>query len=211
VAGVRLKAEQSWHKSVLLWLVVPPSMALVLSLAFGPSYVDRYLSVCLPGYLVLVAGGLTRLSGPNLRVALGVALLIAMTVSTFGILSGQRLQKADWREAVAHVRGGARDGDRLLVDARALYVTFYYVGQTLPIERVELQTTEEALDHASQQKGRIWFLYRDPLESVHVFDRVRRFDPYASGEPHITRWLEEHQGQIKREWCLRGVYLALLE
>jgi len=212
LAGMaRLRAERLWRTCVLTWLAVPPVIALVLSLGLRPCYVDRYLSFCAPAYLLGVVAGLTARSRAWLRGALGTLLMVAMGVSTLGILQGQRLLMPDWQGAIARVLEQAEDGDRLFVDAKGFYVTIYYTGSAMPVERIDVSSAGVVLEEALCREGRVWFLYRDPAESCHVFDRVRRFDPYSSGQPEIGAWLVDHASQVSREWILDGVYLALLE
>jgi hypothetical protein len=57
----------------------------------------------------------------------------------------------------------------------------------------------------------MWLLHRDPVVSIHEFDRVRRFDPHTSGAPHVSAWLDDHASRIEGEWFFPGVYLAFLE
>jgi 4-amino-4-deoxy-L-arabinose transferase-like glycosyltransferase len=212
LASGRLRTvRQLWQSGVLVWLTLPPLMALVLSFGLRPCYLDRYLAVCAPAYLLWVVAGLSAVPRPGWRAVLGGLLLVAMAASTFGILQGQRLPAPDWRRALAHVLGEAESGDRLFVDAKGFYVTFYYAGHALPIERLDMRSAGAALDEALCQGGRIWFLYRDPAESCHVFDRVRRFDPYTLGQLEIGSWLVDHAEYVRHEWFLKGVYLALID
>jgi hypothetical protein len=211
--GAWTSIERMWRNSVFLWLTLPPVMALVLSLALRPCYLDRYLGVCVPAYLLWIAAALVGLPRPRMRAVLGALLLVAMAVSTLGILTGQRFPAPDWRKAVAHVLEHTENGDRLFVDAKGFYVTFYYADHALPIEtgRLDIPSASMALDQVLCQEGRIWFLYRDPAESSHMLDRVKRFDPYTLGQPAIARWLTDHARHIRHERFLDGVYLALLD
>jgi len=211
LGGARLKAGPMWRTSMLIWLTLPPLVVLVSSFVLGPAYVDRYLSGCVPAYLLLVVAGLISLPRPGLRAAFSGLLLLAMAISTLCILSGQRFPKPNWRGAVAHVLEETESDDRLFADAKGLFVTFYYADHALPIVSLQMQEATAKLDEAICQGGRIWFLYRDPIETSHALDRARRFDPYTSGRTEIAAWLRDHAGQIRQEWFLNGVYLALVE
>ncbi len=203
--------DRIWTIAMVASVVLPPVTALALSLVSGPSYTDRYLTICVPAYLSLVAAGLTAWRRPRLRHVLTLSLMTAMALATWGILSGHRLPKPDWRGAAGHVLRRSENSDYLLVDAKALYSTFYYVGHALPIERIEPGAECAALDDAAGRDGRTWFLLRDPLETVHTLDRVRPYNPYESGPASVAYWLQSHSDSIEQEWFLRGAYLALLK
>ena len=106
---------------------------------------------------------------------------------------------------------GGDSVDRLFVDAKGFYVTFYCADHTLPIERLDMASVGLVLEEALCQEGRVWLLYRDPAETCHVFDRVGTFDPYTAGHSEVGKWLANHTDQVGREWLLNGVYLALFE
>ena len=209
--GIWSVSERLWRWSMIVWFALPPLMGFVLSFVLRPCYLDRYLSICVPAYLLWVVAGLTALSKATVRNVLGMLLLGAMAVSTLGILQGRRLPGADWRGAVEQVLEGVENGDRLFVDAKGFYVTFYYADHALPIERLDMASVGPVLEEALCQEGRVWLLYRDPAETCHVFDRVRTFDPYTAERSEIGRWLADHAGQVRHESFLNGVYLALLE
>lgn len=206
-----LKVKSLWQARILTWLVLPPSLAFVLSSLLEPVYMDRYLSICVVAYLLWLAARLTTLSPGILQALLGAMILVAMLGSSIGIISGQRLEKPDWRTAIDQVLKKAQEGDRLLV-AQGFHVAFYYANYDLPIEILngDLPT---ALDRALREAHREWLLYRDPgvTNSNHVIINANRFNPYESGQSGITEWLSNHNKEICREWFLDGLYLALME
>jgi len=208
--GMWSVGERLWRWSMIVWFASPPLMAFVLSFVLRPCYLDRYLSVCVPAYLLWIVAGLTALSRATVRNVLGMLLLGAMAVSTLGILQGRRLPGADWRGAVEQVLEGVESGDRLFVDAKGFYVTFYYADHALPIERLDMASVGPVLKEALCQGGRVWLLYRDPAETCHVFDRVKTFNPYTGGRSEVGRWLVDYADQVSQEWFLDGLYLALL-
>lgn len=210
-SGMWRRSESDWRLSMIVWLVLLPCLALVVSYALGSVYMDRYLSICAPAYFLLLSAGLTAFPAPNLRGVLCTFLLLAMALSTLAIPRGERMSKTEWQEAAAHVLEGAKNTDRLFVSRSGLYVTYYYVGQALPITRITAQSVAGHLDAALSQDRRVWLLYRDPAESPHRLGQTERFDPYTSAVPQIASWLENHPDQIRQEWPLKGVYLALLE
>lgn len=210
-AGMWRRSEPTWDCSMIAWLLVLPSMALGFSFVLGPVYVDRYLSVCVPAYLLLLSAGLSAFPTYELRLVLAGLLCIAMTISALGITNGKRIPKPEWQQATKIVVEAARNGDQLLVDQKGLFLTFYYVGEALPITGLDVESADVQLDKALRQCTRTWFLYRDPTESPHRLAQTKPFDPRASGSPQIANWLRNHADQVEREWELKGVFLALLK
>ena len=98
----------------LSWLVVPVAAVVLLSVAYKPLLVVRYLVVCLPPFVMLVAYGLTRL-GRGAATAAVVGLVVASGVGLGAFVSRGSAQ--DWRGAVAAVAGHARPGDGVVIFA----------------------------------------------------------------------------------------------
>ncbi len=98
----------------LSWLVVPVAAVVLLSVAYKPLLVVRYLVVCLPPFVMLVAYGLTRL-GRGAATAAVVGLVVASGVGLGAFYARGSAQ--DWRGAVAAVAGHARPGDGVVIFA----------------------------------------------------------------------------------------------
>lgn len=81
-----LRRVQDWPtwrvQFLLLWLIFPPALTILLSLA-RPLFLGRYMIFCLPPFLLLVADGLARLSRSWMRVT---ALAGILALSSQGIL-----------------------------------------------------------------------------------------------------------------------------
>lgn len=93
--------ERRWELAFCwTWLLLPPALTLVGSIAH-PLWRDRYLIVCLPAFLVLVAYGIEQLPRPQLTAA-GAVLLVALSALALTGYYGQRIKNAaDWRAATA--------------------------------------------------------------------------------------------------------------
>ncbi|HXQ75304.1 MAG TPA: glycosyltransferase family 39 protein [Acidimicrobiales bacterium] len=98
----------------LCWLVVPVAIVVLLSLAYEPVLVLRYLGICFPPFVILVAFAVSRLKVEVTRLA--VAALVV--VSGLGLAAWYaRGAPEDFRGAVASVAARARPGDGLVVFA----------------------------------------------------------------------------------------------
>jgi len=94
------------------WFVVPVALVLVVSFAYMPLFVVRYLIVCAPGLVIVVGVGLARLTR-GARVALVAVLVVGSAAGVarwYHAGSGQ-----DWRGAVAALEGQVRAGDGAVV------------------------------------------------------------------------------------------------
>jgi mannosyltransferase len=111
----------------LCWLVVPLAAVILLSLAYKPLLVVRYLVICLPPLVVLVAYGLARLQGVLANAAMA-ALVVVSAAGVGAFLSHGSSQ--DWRAAVASVADRARPGDGVVIFAPYTRIPFqWYMGR----------------------------------------------------------------------------------
>jgi mannosyltransferase len=109
------------------WLVVPVAAVVLLSLAYKPLLVVRYLVICLPPFVMLVAYGLTRLRGS--RVTAAVAALVVASGVGVGLFIAHGSPE-DWRGAVTSVADRSQPGDGLVVFAPYTRIPFqWYVPQ----------------------------------------------------------------------------------
>ncbi len=113
-AGVRARDRRP-YTLLLLWLLLPPAVAFVLSYVRDPVYLYRYFLVCLPALVLLVAAGFARLRPLWLGIAL-TALACALSVRTVeGCRPDCKIRHDDWEAAVADLRARIRPGDAIVV------------------------------------------------------------------------------------------------
>jgi hypothetical protein len=106
------EAKNLWYGFLALWLVVPPTVLYLLSLAWRPCHQPRY-TVPSSLALYLILGGLfTLISSRKLRRILLVLLLIFYGYQQL-IMIGEG-QHPDWGGAAAHIREQSRDDDLIL-------------------------------------------------------------------------------------------------
>jgi mannosyltransferase len=112
---------------LLCWLVVPVATVILLSLAYKPLLVVRYLVVCLPPFVLLVAYGVTRLKGTV--AAAGLAVVLVASAAGLGAFISHGSSQ-DWRAAAAAVADRARPGDGVVVFAPYTRIPFqWYLRQ----------------------------------------------------------------------------------
>jgi mannosyltransferase len=92
-------------------LVVPIVLLMCISQAI-PLFIVRYLLICLPFYILIVAAGWCQFGDPRIA-ASGVALLVLLNLwadQTYYSYSA----RPNWRQAISYVSSTVRDGDRLV-------------------------------------------------------------------------------------------------
>jgi mannosyltransferase len=105
----------------LCWLLVPVIAVVMLSLAYKPLVVLRYLVVCVPPLAMVAAYGVSRLR--RRAVVVTVAALVALSGIGVAIRDAQGPPQ-DWRGAVAAVASGARPGDGVVIFASYTRIPF---------------------------------------------------------------------------------------
>jgi mannosyltransferase len=111
-AGLAAALAAQWPVVfALCWLIVPVAAVVLLSLVYKPLLVVRYLVICLPPFMMLVAYGLARLRGVT-AVALAAVLVVLSGVGVGVFIRHGSSQ--DWRGAVAQVSAQAEPGDGLI-------------------------------------------------------------------------------------------------
>jgi mannosyltransferase len=120
---------------VTSWLVVPLAAVVLLSLAYKPLLVVRYLIICLPPFIILVAYGLARLKGTAATTA--VALLVVISGAGVGAFVSHGSSQ-DWRGAAASVAASARPGDGVVIFAPYTRIPFQWYIRRHPAAEAEL-------------------------------------------------------------------------
>jgi len=122
----RVQAVESWNYDfVWTWLLLPLLLTIGISLV-KPMFVPRFLLLCLPPFVLLVAAGLWSIQPKWLRMT---ALLVLIGLSVRGVVSyyqtGFDPPEQDWRGVVHYVLSDAEPGDAIF---------FYHPLARLPWE-----------------------------------------------------------------------------
>jgi hypothetical protein len=125
---------QLWRYTFLLsWLFLPIVLAFAYSF-IKPIFVIRYLIICLPPLVFLVADGLGRIKQRWLTLtALGVLVLLSSFALRDWYTSSQNedyTQKDNWRGATSYIVSSAETGDAIVFFHPMLKLPFdYYHGR----------------------------------------------------------------------------------
>lgn len=119
------------YRFLLLWLLFPPVLILLVSLA-RPLFLPRYFLFCLPALVLLAASALARLRSPWTAIP---ALLLFAALSLGGVSSYFRKGRPndDWRAISSYVLSNSQPGDALLFHIAMARIPYeYYRGEDSP-------------------------------------------------------------------------------
>jgi mannosyltransferase len=173
-AELRRRSEASWKLGlVLAWVVVPLAITVVVSL-HKPVFVHRYLLVSLPGYLLLIGLGLSKLR----KRVLVAALVIVIALSGVSIVQGYFRPIEDWRGVVEYVLSNAEKGDALLVYVPYGSNNFNFYASRMERKRphppvIPIDTSGGTSQIAKLSLPRAWLLL---YPSPHVAELAPQFE-----------------------------------
>jgi hypothetical protein len=111
------------------WLVTPLIGVVVLTIAYRPLLVPRYLGYCLPPLVVLVAAALVRLRAAAMVAGLSMALLLSLAFDLTWYRAGP---KEGWRPLVAEVAARRGVADEILFYPAYSRLPFDYYQSRFP-------------------------------------------------------------------------------
>jgi len=141
----------SWY-----WLLAPMAITAIGSI-WTPMFFHRFLIVCLPAFVLLVARGLTQLRARAVSVT---AFLVLSLVSVFRSYSRTR---EDWRDAVRYVLSRTQAGDAIWFDHAFSATPFEYYENRTATENYP-QRVRGANASEVEGKNRLWVVFY-PLAS----------------------------------------------
>ncbi|CAG0934595.1 hypothetical protein TFLX_03569 [Thermoflexales bacterium] len=170
LGAIGLAAQCRWGRLLFigLWLFAPLIAFYLISL-IKPAYVNpRNLSIALPAFLLLIAGGLAvlrRIGWPLAAIACA-AVLIEYGAATIQQVTDPNLMKDDVRSLVRHIRSNYQPGDAVVLHDAIIQLAFdYYAAGALPVTAVprygtyaDPQAAARDLQHIADRSERLWFV-----------------------------------------------------
>lgn len=122
-------SPKAWaYGFVHAWLIVPLAITFAVSFV-TPLFISRYLSVCLPALVLVVAVGIMQIRPAR---ALAAALVVFLALSAWSLRRYYAEPEVEnWREATRYVLGQARDDDAVVFYVAHLRPAYEYYRDRL--------------------------------------------------------------------------------
>ena len=196
---------------LVLWLLVPVLLTFVVSFRF-PMYLDRYLIVALPAFLLLLAAGIANVPTAALRLAASGVVVAAMVVGLAQIYVNRNIyERADWRQAGAYL-------DRVVDAQHDTVATLYYQelmplgfychtpAPRHPVISFDVFDLPE-LPAAGGEAGTLYFVIGHPNYSAHLVGHCQAFDiDKLTSSQQVKEWRTQNQNRlvgIEEFTCIR--------
>jgi mannosyltransferase len=180
---------------LLLWLLLPPVVTFLLSLRL-PMYLDRYLSVAFPPFLLLVSAGIYHLRRPVLRFVIGTVVTGAMLTGLYRAYYDTSVySRTDWRGVGQYLENNSQPGDVITpwYYQYLIPLVFYYHGQ-LEIMPLIVQDKVYPPDSVREPNQRTWVIIAHPSDSSHLVGRCQPLDMETlESPPAAINWWRVNQ------------------
>lgn len=181
-----LRRDRERGAVILSFALLPAVLATAALWHLHHFFAVRYLANSLPGYLLLVACGVTTIAALTRTAAPYVAVAIALLLVRDGLDAAREepFAKVDWRAIAATIAEHSRPGDQVLAtnDWTVISLGFYLRQQQVPVRLLDAQGNRNMALMFLSQKPEGWIVsagYPDPAD---LRDLVCRF-PLVRAEP----------------------------
>jgi hypothetical protein len=201
-----------WTNSGLLltlWAVVPPAVTFFLSLRL-PMYLDRYISLSLPPFLLLTAIGIRRIR-PKIPRSVTAALVVSVMLVGLNRVyyDANVYNRADWRGVGAYLEENAGRGDSIVTwNYQDLVPLIFYYHGAVPIKSVMMSNTLNLpVLPSTQTVSKVWIVIPHVNYSAHLVGHCQPFDIETLLPPAAVReWRAKYQARlsdVKEFPCIR--------
>jgi mannosyltransferase len=194
-----------------LWVGLPIGITFLMSFR-RPFYVDRYLIICLPAFLILVARGALHPRPRLARWGWALALLVAASVGLNRVyFDAEYYTKEDWRGVAQYIAQHEQPGDviALRLASSALPFNYYYQGQLERVPITNLDTTRPVEDIAAGHQ-RLWLVRPHHHDSTHLLAKSQpELTEADETDPLFLRWVDDHRSDVVEIKEFSGLRLTL--
>jgi mannosyltransferase len=195
---LRGRSIDSWCTTFpFLWLIVPVAFAFLFSY-HKPFFFFRYLIVCFPAFLLILAHGISRWRASTARTGV---LTLALCLSLTSVVLAYRTEE-DWDGSIRYLLSQVHDGEAVFPGAGGVPLEYFMrhwfaPGQAPRLERPEYARIEASTSDFASTHQRVW---------VVVF-------PNFAPEPQTVKLWASLQGyyEIVEEKKFKAVSIRRLE
>jgi mannosyltransferase len=151
------RSLESWRTALpFLWLVLPVIFAFLFSYR-KPIFFFRYLIICFPPFLLIVAHGISCWRPSKVRTGV---LALALCLSLTSVVLAYRTEE-DWDGSIRYLLSQVHDGEAVFPGAGGVPLEYFMrhwfaPGQAPRLERPEYARTEASISEFASTHQRVW-------------------------------------------------------
>lgn len=215
----REEANLGWLAGA--WAFLPLVVVFFISIR-RPVYVDRFLVLAQPAFLLCTARGVFGIFERNSarkeppikinRVLAAPVLLAFLLVGSFvagwiGLFLGpEKLEKENWREAFAALSTRATSKEVIVTRTLQHFVplAYYYAGDA-PAKALEVNRIVSSLEELTAGAAGTWLVMWNPQADAHSLASAAVFDPAAEQDKTVRQWLAGQGPPLVEQLDFQGV------
>jgi 4-amino-4-deoxy-L-arabinose transferase-like glycosyltransferase len=206
------RRSKNWRAARLLflWFAVPFSLVTLISLDWNlplqnnfSLYMDRYLLVVLPPFLLLTAWGsstLTRQRKYWLAPA-AIVVLLGTGLSQFNFHTQQDYQRRDWRSVFAQIEGASGENDLLVGRSNILLPLEYYQEDDRPFLEIPVPEGNSITPAYDRVMGDLWQDKQPAPNQVWLIETFSEHDPH-----NFPDAISLNAYSVERDWFGERLY-----
>lgn len=198
----RRTSLQVWRESFpIIWFLFPIASTFAVSM-IKPMFIDKYLIVSLPAFILCIAVGVSKLKNLWTVIAVTVILSGFSTKATLDTYEGQK--KEEWREICELVLSLGKPDDALIFINPYSRVPFHYYRQKQPFRKMPGYVYPPNIPGTERGEwtSRVPKLNAALLRELALRHRrmwvVYAHHQWHSEDPQVGPWLAENFKQTKR-------------
>lgn len=204
---VTLRNWSSFTSLLFIWLAIPPLMTVAIFSRF-PMYMDRYLIISLPAFLILLALGIENFPMRVAKPIGGLFVIVAMLFGTSQIFLNDAIyEREDWRGVGTYLEENTISAPKNLYTAHwenLVPMLFYYSGD-ITIQPVFGYQTLNLPPETEHNDESIWLIIPNQNDSSHLYGHCDPFDE-GVGNVELGQWRERNSinlVDVKHFECIR--------
>jgi mannosyltransferase len=147
---------------LLIWLIIPICLGFVISQIVIPIYNDKYFIGASLSLLIILARGLSNISGGHIK---AVAIILLIVSSAYGVeYDANLITKSQWREVVQYVEKNAKPTDLILMVEEYVPIPFNTYAHRKDLQIIDLLNKTNKVNNKTIAKinqssvDRIWLI-----------------------------------------------------
>lgn len=202
------------QRLLAFWAFLPLSLVWIISQRRS-FYADRYLSFLIPGFLLLLAFGATRIAQSRWRLLLIGSLIAASGCGLVAIHLDPAFEKDNWRDAASYIARNERPEDVILLYTTHIKFPFsYYYRGDAPQKPISLNLNDFPIEPLTAGYHRAWVVYPYTRRPTHYPMQPLMPEGYWGDDPNrnplLVKWLDTRASKVLEYRHFRGIQIWLV-